>query len=63
MEIRAYIDDYNYFSITNSLGQEVLTGTLNGTYNYINVSQLLTGVYFMRIWGATQHTTMKFLKE
>ncbi|OGU13244.1 MAG: hypothetical protein A2X61_03640 [Ignavibacteria bacterium GWB2_35_12] len=47
------------FEIINILGLKVLTGELSGEYTTINISQLPSGMYFMKI----RNEVRKFVKE
>jgi hypothetical protein len=43
----------NEYSITNLMGQTVLTGSLNADTQQIDVSRLPNGMYLIRMGGAT----------
>jgi len=63
LEIHTFEDGYQYYSVTNSLGQVIMTGTLAGRYDELDVRDLMPGIYFLRVWGNSVQQTLKFVKE
>lgn len=55
-------EGYNTLEIVNLLGQTVYTANATGSMQ-INVSNLNSGVYFVRLNGANGTTTQKFIKK
>ncbi len=59
LHIKTQADDYNY-GIYNSIGQKIET---TKTENNINVSNLTSGIYFIKIETETGSVTKKFIKQ
>lgn len=55
----AHISSLQKYRITNLMGQTLMTGQIDGKKQSINVSGLLSGIYFIQIGGVTR----KFVKE
>jgi hypothetical protein len=50
-------------SIYNSMGQELYSTSLFEHKNSLNISNLATGLYFLKISDTNKSTTKKLLKE
>lgn len=55
----AHIPSLQKYRITNLMGQTLMTGQIDGKKQSINVSGLLSGIYFIQLGGVTR----KFVKE
>jgi|SRR5579871_1949722 len=53
----------SYVSVFNSIGQLVKSTQLNGTASTLDVSQLRTGDYFLRVIQGNQTYAAKFIKQ
>lgn len=53
----------NNIALYNTLGQEVLSTTLNDTKATLNVSALSDGVYFAKVQAGNEQKTIRFIKE
>ncbi len=55
--------EYSVFSISNTVGQTVGTGTLDGKEAKVNVRDLPTGIYYITLRGAGGVNVQKFEKR
>jgi hypothetical protein len=56
--------DVTRIVVTNLLGQEVMSVTdINTDKAFINVSDLIEGLYMVSFYNGNQVTTRKFMKE
>ena len=53
---------YSSFSITNSIGQEMMQQSLVSTQTKVNISSLATGVYYITLRGVNGTKVQKFVK-
>ena len=53
---------YNILNITNTIGQLIMSQTINGAQTQINVSALPSGMYFITLKGDSGVTVQKFEK-
>ena len=53
---------YSSFSITNTIEQTVMQGSLNGTQTKLNIRQLPAGVYYISLKGEYGSLIRKFVK-
>ena len=51
------------FSMYNQLGQKVLSGLVEDGFQSLNVSELATGIYLLKLTLSSQSKTFKFIKE
>lgn len=51
----------NYF-LYNTLGETILTGTLNNLNTTFNIDEIANGIYFLSLVGLPEHT-IKVIKE
>lgn len=51
------------YTVTNSIGQVLLSDRLAGQRTSVDVSSLPTGLYYVAVRGSMGHTTRKFVKE
>lgn len=56
-------DGYSTVSITNMLGQVISTKKISDTQFTLNVADLTSGVYFVRLQGERGTTSKKFIKK
>ncbi len=54
---------YNAFTITNSIGQQLIQQPLTGTETKVNVSVLPSGLYYITFRGDNGTAVRKFVKE
>ena len=60
-----FISDINkntYFEITNTSGRLFGSGSINGNNQAIDISQLATGCYFIRLYNQNSSVVRKFIK-
>ena len=53
---------FSSFTITNSIGQDIMQLPLNSTEAKVNVSALASGVYYITFRGANGTAVHKFVK-
>ena len=54
---------YSDYIVTNSVGEEVLSGALQKGYNVISIERLARGLYFVKTTGDKNKTIIKLIKE
>jgi hypothetical protein len=59
----SYTQDITSVSVFNLLGQEMLTKSINATQSTIDMSNMLSGAYFVKVTADNQTKTIKVIKE
>ena len=59
----SYTQDITSVSIFNLLGQEMLTKSINATQGTIDMSNMTSGAYFVKVTADNQTKTIKVIKE
>jgi len=60
--IKADMIDYQSFTITNSMGQEILKQSITGLQTRLNIASLPQGLYFISFRGDAGDNVQKFVK-
>ncbi|MBI3234706.1 MAG: T9SS type A sorting domain-containing protein [Bacteroidetes bacterium] len=51
------------YSIFNLIGQEVMSGVINQNKTALNIENLPTGMYILKLMNKAEESTIKFVKE
>jgi hypothetical protein len=62
LDLTAASTDFSY-AICNELGQQLLTGRVNSSHSILDISQLATGFYYLRLNSGTKSLTSRFVKQ
>ncbi|MBI3234656.1 MAG: T9SS type A sorting domain-containing protein, partial [Bacteroidetes bacterium] len=58
-----YTNDNYAYTIVNLLGEEVMKGIVNQNKTTLNIENLPTGMYILKLVNKTEESTIKFVKE
>lgn len=63
-ELVVSLNEYSYssYSVLNTLGQQLLSGTLSGNTNRLNIRTLSPGVYYITLKDTSANVVRKFVK-